>query len=228
MLCHDREKDSCSQGLLDAKTGGDQEEPPRRGARRAARSRRRSARCTRCGRRASSSPRWPSSRSTTRCARAPGHRICNDCMKACIFQKQEPVNIPQVETRVLTETLDLPWGLEIYQLLTRWNPLNVERPAMRAVQRQERARRRPRPGGVHAGAPPGVRRLRRRRGRRVEGRAARPAGSWPHGDRAIARSKTATRALRRAAASGDFSASAASASTGSRFAGTRTSSRWST
>ena len=39
-----------------------------------------------------------------------GHRICNDCMKACIFQKQEPVNIPQVETRVLTETLALPVG----------------------------------------------------------------------------------------------------------------------
>jgi hypothetical protein len=30
-----------------------------------------------------------------------GHRICNDCMKACVFQKQEPVNIPQVETGVL-------------------------------------------------------------------------------------------------------------------------------
>ncbi|HYO78977.1 MAG TPA: hypothetical protein VE010_21115, partial [Thermoanaerobaculia bacterium] len=24
-----------------------------------------------------------------------GHRICNDCMRACIFQKQDPVNIPQ-------------------------------------------------------------------------------------------------------------------------------------
>jgi NADPH-dependent glutamate synthase beta subunit-like oxidoreductase/NAD(P)H-flavin reductase len=59
-----------------------------------------------------------------------GSRICNDCMKACVFQKQEPVNIPQVETRVLTETLGLPWGLEIYQLLTRWNPLNVARPYM--------------------------------------------------------------------------------------------------
>ena len=47
-----------------------------------------------------------------------GHRICNDCMKACIFQKQEPVNIPQAETRVLTETLGLTWGLEIYQLFT--------------------------------------------------------------------------------------------------------------
>ncbi len=29
-----------------------------------------------------------------------GHRICNDCMKGCIYQKQEPVNIPQIETRV--------------------------------------------------------------------------------------------------------------------------------
>ncbi|HEY2516859.1 MAG TPA: FAD-dependent oxidoreductase [Polyangiaceae bacterium] len=60
-----------------------------------------------------------------------GHRICNDCMKACIFQKQEPVNIPQIETRVLTEALTLPWGVEIYGLLTRWNPLNVKRPHAR-------------------------------------------------------------------------------------------------
>jgi NADPH-dependent glutamate synthase beta subunit-like oxidoreductase/NAD(P)H-flavin reductase len=60
-----------------------------------------------------------------------GHRICNDCMKACIFQKQEPVNIPQIETRVLTETLSLPWGVEIYGFLTRWNPLNIDRPYAR-------------------------------------------------------------------------------------------------
>ena len=60
-----------------------------------------------------------------------GHRICNDCMKACVFQKQEPIDIPQVETRVLEETLGLRWGLEIYQFLLRWNPLNVRRPTMR-------------------------------------------------------------------------------------------------
>jgi NADPH-dependent glutamate synthase beta subunit-like oxidoreductase/NAD(P)H-flavin reductase len=54
---------------------------------------------------------------------ATGHRICNDCMKACIYQKQEPVNIPQIETRILTDVLELPWGVEIYDLLTRWNPL---------------------------------------------------------------------------------------------------------
>ena len=59
---------------------------------------------------------------------ATGHRICNDCMKSCIFQKQEPVDIPQVETRVLKDVLALPWGFEIYSLLTRWNPLNLRRP----------------------------------------------------------------------------------------------------
>jgi NADPH-dependent glutamate synthase beta subunit-like oxidoreductase/NAD(P)H-flavin reductase len=59
---------------------------------------------------------------------ATGHRICNDCMKACIYQKQEPVDIPQVETRVLKEVLALPWGVEIYGLLTRWNPLDLRRP----------------------------------------------------------------------------------------------------
>lgn len=57
-----------------------------------------------------------------------GHRICNDCMKACIFQKQEPVNIPLAETSTLTDVLELPWGFEIYGLFTRWNPLNVRRP----------------------------------------------------------------------------------------------------
>jgi len=59
---------------------------------------------------------------------ATGHRICNDCMKACIYQKQEPVDIPQVETRILKEVLALPWGFEIYGLLTRWNPLDLRRP----------------------------------------------------------------------------------------------------
>jgi NADPH-dependent glutamate synthase beta subunit-like oxidoreductase/NAD(P)H-flavin reductase len=57
-----------------------------------------------------------------------GHRICNDCMKACIYQKQEPVNIPQIETSVLTDVLSAPFGPEIYGLLSRWNPLNVRRP----------------------------------------------------------------------------------------------------
>ena len=57
-----------------------------------------------------------------------GHRICNDCMKSCIYQRQDPVNIPQAETRTLKDVLGLPWGFEIYSLLTRWNPLNLRRP----------------------------------------------------------------------------------------------------
>ena len=57
-----------------------------------------------------------------------GHRICNDCMKSCIYQRQDPVNIPQAETRTLKDVLELPWGFEIYSLLTRWNPLNLRRP----------------------------------------------------------------------------------------------------
>lgn len=59
-----------------------------------------------------------------------GNRICNDCMKGCIYQKQEPVNIPQVETGILVDILNLPYGFEIYSLLTRWNPMNVKRPYM--------------------------------------------------------------------------------------------------
>src|SRR6266849_6113753 len=61
-------------------------------------------------------------------AAATGHRICNDCMKSCIYQKQDPVDIPQIETRALKDVLELPWGFEIYGLLTRWNPLNFARP----------------------------------------------------------------------------------------------------
>ncbi|MFO0482596.1 MAG: FAD-dependent oxidoreductase [bacterium] len=63
---------------------------------------------------------------------ATGHRICNDCMKACIYQKTEPVNIPESETRTLKDVLELPWGFEIYSLLTRWNPLDLRRPLPRA------------------------------------------------------------------------------------------------
>lgn len=59
---------------------------------------------------------------------ATGHRICYDCSRSCIFQKQEPVDIPSIETRLLKEVLSLPYGFEIYSLLTRWNPLNLQSP----------------------------------------------------------------------------------------------------
>ncbi|WP_065094741.1 MULTISPECIES: FAD-dependent oxidoreductase [unclassified Wolbachia] len=62
---------------------------------------------------------------------ATGHRICNDCMNSCIYQKQEPVNVPMVETKILDDVLSLPYGFEIYSLLSRWNPLNFQRPLPR-------------------------------------------------------------------------------------------------
>jgi len=63
---------------------------------------------------------------------ATGHRICNDCMKACIYQKQDPVDIPQTETRILLDVLQLPWGVEIYDLFTRWNPLRQKQWIMKS------------------------------------------------------------------------------------------------
>jgi len=57
-----------------------------------------------------------------------GHRICNDCSKSCVFQRQEQVDVPMVETQLVQDILNLPWGFEIYSLLTRWNPLNIQAP----------------------------------------------------------------------------------------------------
>ena len=103
---------------------------------------------------------------------ATGHRICNDCMKACIYQKQEPVDIPQVETRVLKDVLALPWGFEIYALLTRWNPLNLRRPLPKPAERPQGAGRRPGPRRLHARASSDERRPHRRGDRRAQDRAA--------------------------------------------------------
>jgi NADPH-dependent glutamate synthase beta subunit-like oxidoreductase len=55
-----------------------------------------------------------------------GDRICNDCKKACIFQKQEAVDIPSIESQILSDVLALPFGFEIYALLLKWNPLLTE------------------------------------------------------------------------------------------------------
>ncbi|WP_078400024.1 FAD-dependent oxidoreductase [Ehrlichia ruminantium] len=57
-----------------------------------------------------------------------GHHICNDCTKSCIYQKQDPVNIPLIETQVIDNVLTLSYGFEVYSLLTRWNPINFKRP----------------------------------------------------------------------------------------------------
>ncbi len=37
-----------------------------------------------------------------------GHRICNDCMKSCVYQKQEPVDIPQIESESLKDRRSVP------------------------------------------------------------------------------------------------------------------------
>ncbi len=59
---------------------------------------------------------------------ATGYNICNDCSVSCIFQKQETVDTPKVESHILKEVLALPWGFEIYSLLSRFNPLRFYRP----------------------------------------------------------------------------------------------------
>ncbi len=57
-----------------------------------------------------------------------GHRVCNDCMKSCVYQKQTPVNTPAVESGVLQTVLNLPWGVELLDLMMRWNPLRQWQP----------------------------------------------------------------------------------------------------
>ncbi len=127
LLCHEREKDSCSKGFLDAKTSSWQKNPlgiPLKGCpldekiSEMHELRREGDSIGALALICIDNPMCPGT----------GHRICNDCMKGCIFQKQEPVNIPQIETGALTDVLALPWGVEIYGLLTRWNPLNPDRP----------------------------------------------------------------------------------------------------
>ncbi|QED23830.1 hypothetical protein [Candidatus Deianiraea vastatrix] len=54
-----------------------------------------------------------------------GNRICNDCMKSCIYQKQDPVDIPAIETVVFERVLRENFGFELYFLLTRCNVLNA-------------------------------------------------------------------------------------------------------
>ena len=132
IVCHNQGKDSCSQGLKDKKTGAFQNSPfgvPLAG-------------CPLDERISEMNSLKSEGHAIAALAAVvidnpmaagTGHRICNDCMKACIYQKQEPVNIPQVETRSLTDVLDLPWGFEIYSLLTRWNPLDLRRPYAKAT-----------------------------------------------------------------------------------------------
>ena len=130
LYCHDRDKDSCSKGLRDNKTNAIKPNPlgvPLNGCPLNEKisemhlMRKEGDSIAALALVCVDNPMLPGT----------GHRICNDCMKACVFQKQEPVNIPEIETAVLTDVLSLPWGFEIYGLLSRWNPLNVKRPHAR-------------------------------------------------------------------------------------------------
>jgi NADPH-dependent glutamate synthase beta subunit-like oxidoreductase/NAD(P)H-flavin reductase len=127
LYCHDRDKDSCSKGLRDNKTGAIKPNalgvelngcPLDEKISEMHMTKRKGDSIGALALVVVDNPMCPGT----------GHRICNDCMKACVYQKQEPVNIPQIETAVLTDVLALPWGFEIYNFLTRWNPLNVRRP----------------------------------------------------------------------------------------------------
>ncbi|MBK9263436.1 MAG: FAD-dependent oxidoreductase [Polyangiaceae bacterium] len=127
LYCHDRDKDSCSKGLRDNKTRAIKKNPL-------------GVNLDGCPLGEKISEMHIMRREGDSIASlalvcidnpmlpGTGHRICNDCMKACVYQKQQPVNIPHVETSVLTDVLALPWGFEIYGLLARWNPLNIDRP----------------------------------------------------------------------------------------------------
>ncbi|QXP89783.1 FAD-dependent oxidoreductase [Methylococcus capsulatus] len=127
IYCHDRDADSCSKGMRNKKDGGFKTNPL-------------GVPITGCPLEEKiSEMHWLKRQGDNIAALAlitvdnplcpgTGHRICNDCMKGCIYQKTEPVNIPQIETNVLTDVLFMPYGFEIYSLLTRWNPLNVKRP----------------------------------------------------------------------------------------------------
>jgi NADPH-dependent glutamate synthase beta subunit-like oxidoreductase/NAD(P)H-flavin reductase len=125
--CHNQGKDSCSSGLKDRKTGSFQSSAfgvPLAGCpleEKISEMNLVKSRGNSVGALAIVTVDNPMAAGT-------GHRICNDCMKSCIYQKQEPVDIPQVETRTLKDVLALPYGFEIYALLTRWNPLNLRRP----------------------------------------------------------------------------------------------------
>lgn len=127
IYCHDRDTDSCSKGMRNKKQGGYKVNPL-------------GIDITGCPLEEKiSEMHWLKRQGDNIAALAlvmidnpmcpgTGHRICNDCMKGCIYQKTKPVDIPQIETNVLTEVLFMPYGFEIYSLLTRWNPLNIRRP----------------------------------------------------------------------------------------------------
>ncbi len=129
ILCHPQGKDSCRNGLTDRKTGALVHSPLGPALRG----------CPLEERISEMQAAWRAGHLLAALAipmvdnpmiAGTGHRICNDCMKACVYQNQhrDPVDIPQVESRIVRDVLALPWGFEILSLLSRWNPMNVRQP----------------------------------------------------------------------------------------------------
>ena len=95
IYCHDRDTDSCSKGMRNKKTNTYKNNPL-------------GVTITGCPLEEKiSEMHWVKKHGDNIAALAliiidnplcpgTGHRICNDCMKGCIYQKTEPVNIPQV------------------------------------------------------------------------------------------------------------------------------------
>ena len=104
---------------------------------------------------------------------ATGHRICNDCMKACIYQRQDPVDIPQAETRGAEGRARSALGLRDLRAADAVESARHPPPAAAAGQRAEGADRRPRSRGLHAGTSPDERRPHRGGDRWAEDRTAR-------------------------------------------------------
>ena len=81
---------------------------------------------------------------------ATGHRICNDCMKACIYQRQDPVDIPQIETRTLKDVLGAALG---FRDLLAADPVEPARHPPAVAEAGNRATRCWSSGSARPGSP---------------------------------------------------------------------------
>jgi NADPH-dependent glutamate synthase beta subunit-like oxidoreductase/NAD(P)H-flavin reductase len=132
-LCHERDKDSCRSGLPDKKGGKKYATNPLRVSLEGCPLEQRVSESHDVFRQGYSVGALGIICVDNPMVAGTGHRICNDCMKSCTFQKQTPVNIPEAESRLLKNVMHLPWGFEVYSLLTRWNPLNFAMPTPAAA-----------------------------------------------------------------------------------------------
>jgi NADPH-dependent glutamate synthase beta subunit-like oxidoreductase len=112
LYCHKRNKDSCSKGLNEAKSGC----PLKQDISESIFLKRHNKHIAALA---------VVMRQNPLCI-LTGRRICNNCEEACIFQKQEAVDVQSVETQILNDILNMPYGLEIYNLLLLWNPLSMK------------------------------------------------------------------------------------------------------